>query len=87
MTSATGRTSEAQKPGDSESAQMPKVVLEVIGKRCKFVAIEIEQIRCLSGCSGYEINRAELSQQTQVPRVSLCEARAYHSAEQLIPDP
>lgn len=66
---------------------MLKVVLEVIGKRCRFDAIETESFRQLSVCSGFEIVRAELSQRAQVPRVSRSEAVAYDSAEQLIPDP
>ncbi|GEM_PF-6904553 len=39
----TSRTGEAIGVGESESGEMPKEVLEIGGKRCKFGAIENEQ--------------------------------------------
>ena len=84
---STAWTCEAKKSGDPESVQMNEEVLEIIGKRCRFGAIEIESSRHLSECSVFEIVRAELSQRTQVPRVCRFEAPAYDPAEQLILDP
>jgi hypothetical protein len=65
---------------------MAKVVLELSGKRCKFVAIEKLQ-RCGLHIGSVFDGRGRESLQSQVPRVFSCDASAYYSADQLIPDP
>lgn len=78
-------TAEARR--EPESVEMPKEVLEVGGKRCKFGAIENEQqskllIRSVSR-SSVAVCRTE-----HKFRVCTCyEAPASDSAEQLIRDP
>lgn len=62
--------------------QSGQEVLEIGRKRCKFVPIETRYSKLLFVCSVFDIARGLESPRIHVPRVFLCEASAYDSAEQ-----
>lgn len=72
---------------EPESVKMPKEVLEVSGKRCKFGAIEIEQQSELITCSVLISSVAVYRREHKFRVCTRYEAPASDSAEQLIRDP